>query len=52
MEERNPRIRANGTDADIRVFPGLPHGFGLGQGTIAEGWIDDAVKFWKKHITE
>jgi acetyl esterase/lipase len=52
MEERINRIRANGTDAEIRVFPGLPHGFGLGQGTIAEGWIDDAVKFWKKHITE
>ena len=26
------------------------HGFGLGIGTSAEGWINDAVKFWEKHI--
>ena len=23
------------------------HGFGLGTGTAAEGWIDRAVKFWE-----
>ncbi len=43
------RIKANGTDAMIEIFTGLPHGFGLGEGTIAEGWLDDAVKFWEKH---
>lgn len=50
MIDRINRIRANGTDAEIRVFQGLPHGFGLGEGTIAEGWINDAIKFWEKHM--
>lgn len=48
MERRINAIKANGTDAQIEVFRGLGHGFGLGQGTVAEGWIDNAVKFWEK----
>jgi hypothetical protein len=31
------------------VFPGLGHGFGLGEGTVAEGWLDNAVSFWLLH---
>ena len=46
--ERIAAIKANGTDAMIEVFPGLSHGFGLGTGTVAEGWIDHAVTFWEK----
>nr|WP_295944602.1 alpha/beta hydrolase [uncultured Agathobaculum sp.] len=52
MEERVRRIRKNGTDAEIEVFDGLPHGFGLGEGTVAEGWIDHAIAFWERQITE
>ena len=48
MQTRIRRIKANGTDAVIEIFPGLPHGFGLGEGTIAEGWLDRAVTFWEK----
>lgn len=25
------------------MYDGLPHGFGLGTGTVAEGWIDEAA---------
>ena len=50
MEERVRRIRANGTDAEIEVFQGLPHGFGLGEGTVAEGWIDRTVAFWERQM--
>lgn len=50
MEDRTKRIKANGTDVEIEVFDGLPHGFGLGIGTSAEGWIDNAVKFWEDHM--
>lgn len=50
MEDRINRIKANGTDAEIEVFEGLRHGFGLGIGTNAEGWINRAVKFWEKHM--
>ena len=44
------QIKADGTDAEIQVFEGLSHGFGLGQGTVAEGWIDEAVSFWKGQV--
>ena len=50
MEERMRRIQANGTDAEIEVFDGLPHGFGLGEGTVAEGWIDRAIDFWERQM--
>lgn len=50
MEERVRRIRENGTDAEIEVFDGLPHGFGLGEGTVAEGWIDHAIAFWERQM--
>ena len=52
MEERVRRIQANGTDAEIEVFQGLPHGFGLGEGTVAEGWIDHAVAFWERQMDQ
>lgn len=37
IEEWIRQIQARGTDAEIKVFDGLPHGFGLGEGTVAEG---------------
>ena len=50
MQERTSRIRAQGTDAEIEVFDGLPHGFGLGEGTVAEGWLDRAAAFWERQM--
>ena len=50
MENRISRIAANGTDTAIDVFNGLPHGFGLGTGTVAEGWIENAVAFWERQM--
>ncbi len=52
MENRIEQIRNNGTDAEIEVFEGLPHGFGLGTGTVAEGWLDNAVAFWEEQMQE
>ena len=49
MQRRIEAIRANGTPAQIEVFQGLPHGFGVGTGTVAEGWLDDAVAFWEEN---
>lgn len=46
------QIQANGTNAEIEVFDGLPHGFGLGEGTVAEGWFDRAVAFWEENMTK
>ncbi len=39
------------TNAKIEVFKGLSHGFGLGEGTVAEGWIDHAVSFWEDNMS-
>ena len=50
MEERIRRIQAQGTSAEIEVFKGLSHGFGLGEGTVAEGWLDHAVQFWEDNM--
>lgn len=50
MENRINRIKQNGTDAEIEIFSGLPHGFGLGEGTKAERWIDNAIKFWERNM--
>lgn len=52
MEERIRRIQSQGTDAEIEVFEGLPHGFALGEETAAEGWIDNAAAFWEKQMQE
>ena len=50
MQRRIAAIRAHGTDAEIEVFPGLSHGFGLGTGTVAEGWLDRATAFWERQF--
>ena len=49
MERYISQIQNNGTDAMIEVFDGLSHGFGLGEGTVAEGWLDNAAEFWINH---
>ena len=52
MEQYISRIRRNGTNAEIEVFTGLSHGFGLGEGTVAEGWIDRAIDFWQQNSSK
>lgn len=47
MKNRLSAMSAAGIPTEFHSYQGLPHGFGLGQGTVAEGWIDDAVRFWE-----
>lgn len=49
MKERVDRISAMNVPTEYHSYPGLPHGFGLGVGTAAEGRIDRAVAFWEKN---
>jgi acetyl esterase/lipase len=49
MERRVAALRRAGTDVEYHRYPGVGHGFGLGVGTSADGWIGDAVRFWAKH---
>ena len=39
-----------GVQTVCRVFPTAPHGFGIGIGTAAEGWMNDAISFWEQHM--
>jgi acetyl esterase/lipase len=50
MERRVAALRRAGTEVEYHKYPGVGHGFGLGGGTSAEGWIADAVRFWAKQI--
>jgi acetyl esterase/lipase len=46
METRVSRLRKSGAKVEFHRYPNLGHGFGLGVGTSAEGWIADAIHFW------
>jgi len=37
---------------EFHSYEGLPHGFGLGTGTVAEGWLNDAVAFWEEQMED
>lgn len=50
MKRRTDALKAVGIDTEFHSYPGLGHGFGLGTGTVAEGWFNDAVAFWEKQM--
>lgn len=50
MEARLTRLNELGIPTEFHHYKGLGHGFGLGTGTVAEGWIDDAVDFWETQM--
>ena len=50
MARRIRALQAVGTDVEFHIFPGLEHGFGLGIGTSAQGWVERAVRFWRKQL--
>lgn len=50
MKRRIDNLNALGIDTEFHKYPNLGHGFGLGIGTTAEGWLDDAAAFWQKQI--
>ena len=50
MQNRLQRLSEMGIPTEFHVYDGLGHGFGLGHGTVADGWINDALKFWQKNM--
>lgn len=50
MNDRIERLHKMGVDTEFHKYDGLGHGFGLGTGTVAEGWINDAIAFWEKQM--
>lgn len=49
MEQRIRALERMGVPVSFRIYPGLEHGFGLGIGTLANGWHEEALAFWLKH---
>jgi acetyl esterase/lipase len=49
MDQSVEKIRHAGIDIEYHKFKRAGHGFGLGIGTDAEGWIYNAIRFWKKY---
>ena len=50
MEGRLQAMSELRIPTEFHHYPGLPHGFGLGTGTVAEGWLDEAVAFWEAQM--
>ena len=50
MKARLDAMSEIGIPTEFHSYAGLPHGFGLGTGTNAEGWINDAVAFWENNM--
>jgi acetyl esterase/lipase len=50
MERRVAALRRAGTEVAYHQYPDVGHGFGIGTGTSAEGWMTDAVRFWVKQM--
>lgn len=52
VERRVENLRNAGVEVEYRRYRNAGHGFGLGVGTDAEGWMEDAIKFWESHLTK
>jgi acetyl esterase/lipase len=52
VDRRVKNLRDAGVEVEYRRYRTAGHGFGLGTGTDAEGWLDLAVQFWEKHLNE
>jgi acetyl esterase/lipase len=50
MEMRVAALRRAGIEVEYHKYPNLGHGFGLGSGTRAEGWVVSATRFWVKFM--
>ncbi len=52
VDRRVDAMRNAGIEVEYYKYRNIGHGFGLGIGTNAEGWMEHAVKFWEKHMSE
>ena len=52
MQRRIQPLDEMGIPTEFHHYPGLRHGFGLGTGTVAEGWIDEAAAFWQRQVED
>lgn len=50
MQRRLDAMSAAGIPTEFYHYLVLRHGFGIGNGTVAEGWIDEAIAFWQQQM--
>ena len=50
MTLRYNTLDAIGVDTEMELFENLYHGYNIGRGTEAEGWVDRAIAFWERHM--
>jgi acetyl esterase/lipase len=50
VERRVENLRNVGVEVEYRRYRNSGHGFGLGVGTDAEGWVGHAIEFWRNHL--
>ncbi|WP_372776404.1 alpha/beta hydrolase [Mangrovibacterium sp.] len=50
VETRVANLRRYGVEVEYKRYETAGHGFGLGTGSEAQGWLDLAIDFWKRHI--
>lgn len=50
VENRVTNLRNAGVEVEYKRYETAGHGFGLGTGSDAEGWLDLAVDFWERHM--
>jgi acetyl esterase/lipase len=49
MDQSVEKMRNVGIEVEYHKYKKAGHGFGLGIGTDAEGWINNAIRFWNKY---
>jgi acetyl esterase/lipase len=52
VERRVENLRNAGVKVEYREYRNAGHGFGLGVGTDAEGWIAYAIAFWGRQLSK
>lgn len=52
VDARVRNLKTAGVKVDYHRYKRAGHGFGLGIGTDAEGWVGDAVEFWKSNLSK
>jgi acetyl esterase/lipase len=52
VDRRVADLRNAGIDVAYHKYENAGHGFGLGVGTDAQGWLEDAIQFWENHLSE
>lgn len=50
MQQRVNALKQMGAVVEYYQYPNVGHGFGLGEGTSAGGWVLQATQFWEKNI--